>query len=152
MFWSIEKDLIGSKQHMLLTYFVWFSLTFITIYGWNINGYKNTVWSQLVIECVTWPCGFMIVTASASVCHWVCWFVKKYSYNKTCFQFMAYTWFYPQKQLPYSGKFSWGKFFAGKNFRERSKSEIWRKIFLRIWRIRFATPINHVSYACNVPY
>ena len=45
----LEKNSNESKRRTLLTYFVWFSLKFIPIYGWNINWCKNAVRSQSVI-------------------------------------------------------------------------------------------------------
>ena len=52
--------------------FYWHSLSYIRLkHRWV----QKVVWSQIVIECLQRPCGLMIMTASASVCRWVFWFV-----------------------------------------------------------------------------
>ena len=56
---------------------------YYTIYGHNIDGCKKVVQFELVTEYSQHPCGLMIVTALASVCRWVFWFVI--GYPKYCF-------------------------------------------------------------------
>ena len=63
-----------SKCRTLLTYLVWFLLTYINIHYYirlKHQWIQKAVRSRLVIECLQRPCGLMIVTAPAFVCHWV---------------------------------------------------------------------------------